>query len=127
MDDQECACHHSERSNPMWGSASSPFWLGQRRAVALGWGSAALLMGGLVTGSVLAQPATPTPHAVLLVAARADAPPDARPRGVFAQQTQVVTLAATHVQLASTPDGAGALCTDDQATLTLTSATGTTQ
>jgi len=109
----------------MWGSASM-IWLGRTRAAALGWSSAALLLGELVAGSVRAQPATPTPHAVLLTAARADAPSNARPRGVFEQRTLTITLESAQVRLASTPDGAGALCTDDRAMLTLISAAGTT-
>lgn len=98
-----------------------------RCAKAVGWSCMALLAGGLLASSVWAQPTTPLHGAVLLVDAYADAPPDARPRGVFVQQTLAITLNSAQVRLASTPDGMGAICTDDQATLTLTSATGATR
>ena len=129
--------------------ASVPIWLGRRRAAALGWSCAALLVGGLLVACVQAPPATalpravllvaaradaarqsqsppaiPLPRAVLLVAARADAPHQSQSRGVFAQRTLTITLEAAQVRLASTPDGVGPLCTDDRATLTLTSAAG---
>lgn len=102
-------------------------WLGRRRAAALGLSSAALLVGALLAGGARAQPATPVPRAVLLVAARADAPRQAQPRGVFARRTHMITLESAQVRLASTPDGIGPLCTDDRATLTLTAATGAAQ
>jgi hypothetical protein len=99
---------------------SLPIWLGR------GW-AAALLVGGLLVANVQAQPATSAPRAVLLIAAHADAPRQSQPRGVFAQRTLTITLESARIQLASTPDGAGPLCTDDRAALTLTPATGATQ
>lgn len=111
--------------------ASVPIWLGQqlcrRNAAALVVSSIALLLGGLLTGSVRAQPATPPARAVLLIAARADAPRDSQPRGVFEQRTLMIALASAQVWLASTPDGAGQICTDDRATITLQAADGATQ
>ena len=76
-------------------------------ATLIGWGT-------LVP---LRSPQTMVAQAILLSPAVAEAPGAARARGVFLTTNVKATMPAT-VVLASSPDGAGALCTDDQATLT---------
>jgi hypothetical protein len=82
-----------------------------------GWPMWALaMMLGLAGGAVpLTQTAV---DSVQIVPQIGEAAPSTAARGVFYQQTLAATLPGSSVLLASSPDGQGWLCTDDQATLT---------
>jgi hypothetical protein len=57
---------------------------------------------------------------MLIASAQPEAPRSAQAHGVFYRQTMLVNLPGGAIRLASSPDGQGALCTDDQATLSFT-------
>ena len=86
--------------------------------------ASALLAASLVSWGALVPlrpPQTTVAQAILLSPAVAEAPPATAARGIFLATTVSATLPST-VVLASSPDGTGALCTDDQATITFSRA-----
>ena len=94
----------------------------QRRGrLAAAIGLVALLAANLAgSGSARAQP-----HAALLLAPAQPAASRASvARGVFYRQSVQAPLPAGPLWLAASPDGQGALCTDDQATLIFATAGG---
>lgn len=76
----------------------------------------AMIVGAGATTAAAGEPAQ-TSHAVLLAPALPEAPPAVTARGAFYQRTISLTLPGASVRLAASPDGQGALCTDDQATI----------
>lgn len=79
----------------------------------------------LLWGAAVAAPQPAS--AIALAPAIAPAPPTAQARGTFFTQTVQVDLASTQIRLAATPDGSGALCTDDEATVSFIGPRGGTQ
>jgi hypothetical protein len=71
---------------------------------------------------LLGSPVAAAAPAVRLVPALPDAPATMQARGEFYRHTLAVQVTANPLRLASSPDGQGALCTDDRATLTLVTA-----
>jgi hypothetical protein len=76
----------------------------------------AVLLVALAATSSVAQ-GQPGDDVVLIVPALSPAPSSPQARGVFYRQTARVKLPGGTIELASSVDGQGALCTDDQATL----------
>jgi len=71
---------------------------------------------------LLGSPVAAAAPAVRLVPALPESPPTTRTRGPFYRHTLTIQVTANPLRLASSPDGQGALCTDDRATLTLVTA-----
>lgn len=97
--------------NDRWGRLTA-----QQRLRVCRWLGCSLLLVALLSqlGGASAQPA---PAAVELAPAMPEAPRQNRAHGVFFARTQLVALPGGVLHLASTPDGRGDLCTDDQATI----------
>lgn len=77
-----------------------------------------MLTGCLALAALSAPTASAVPTATLLVPAIGEAERAGVARGVFYSRTHELTVGAGELLLSSSPDGAGELCTDDQATLT---------
>lgn len=90
-------------------SGSAQVWVGRALAAA----ALALSLGGLPPPGE----AAPARQAIALAPAVGEAPPEGRARGVFYSATLSITVGAAEALLASSPDGLGELCTDDEATL----------
>lgn len=77
----------------------------------------------LNSGPVRADEPPAGPEAIELAPALPDAPRQPRARGVFFTRSQLLDLPGRPLHLASTPDGRGELCSDDQATISFQAGT----
>jgi hypothetical protein len=75
------------------------------------------------SGPVRADQPPAGPEAIELAPALPDAPRQPRARGVFFTRSQLLDLPGRPLHLASTPDGRGELCSDDQATISFQAGT----
>lgn len=108
---------HPEAIHPPKGSRSNA----SRR----GWWRVGLLMCLFGNGLAAGGPSGQTPRAapttstqvILLTEAVAEVPRTDRARGIFVRRTVQAILPVGRAWLASSPDGTGPLCTDDQAHL----------
>lgn len=100
-------------------SGLSPLTAHTRIWRALGRLAAVALLAAGVPEAGAAALAQASTDALLLAPAQAEAPPLQQARGVFYRHALAVELPRAQVWLASTADGQGELCTDDQATITI--------
>ncbi|NTV64623.1 MAG: hypothetical protein HGA65_13980 [Oscillochloris sp.] len=87
---------------------------------------ALIVASGALLARAGAPPVRAEPVATLLAPAIPEAARAAQPRGVFFSATLEQDLSG-QVRLASTPDGAGELCTDDEVAIRFTTTGGTAQ
>lgn len=93
-----------------------------RKLMVLGVTAAALLVAAGLPAPVHGNPTAPV--AIVLTDAIAPGEPTRPARGIFFERSVVVALPQGSFVLASTPDGRGELCSDDEARLTLANTEG---